>query len=274
MSNYPTQAPAPGFEQAPRKEEDMTVGELKDLMRECREWSHGIDDIRGYTQTGRPSRDYSPSQVAAAKGLYELDYFLQRDIIASYFVRIHEAPTRATPEKSAEMIIAGLHELIKNSRDELYKDVRPLNNKLTQIGMSPTSPLRPTHFPESSADCMAKNSDAPTSSQTVVTSSQSPAAERRARQVKQTLDDFELLLLDEVVLHSRLEQWTKSNSKSPIAIAFCHNPIETLDACKRIQTDCRNDRWAVKVVHLSSKLKEGTIAKDWAHFRKLTGLND
>ena len=174
MADRIIQAPAPGFEQAPRKEEDMTVGELNDLMTECQEWSDTIDDMRGYTRSGLPSRDYPPDVVAAAKGLRESpDYFLERDAIAYYFVEIHEAPTQATAEQSAEMIIAGLHERIKNIRDEIYKDVRSLNNKLTRIGMSPTSPLRPTHLPESSADCMAKGSDVATYSHTVATPSQS-----------------------------------------------------------------------------------------------------
>lgn len=253
----------------------MTVCELDDLIRECREWENEIDDMRGYTRSGLPSKDYPPDVVAAAKGLYESpNYFGERRGIARYFQMIHDATTRATPEKSAEMEIVRYRGFIQEIRDEIYKDVRPLNNKLTRIGMSPTSPLRPTHFPESSADCMAKNSDVATSSHTVVTPSQSPAAERRARQVKQTLDDFESLLREEVYSRPRLAEWTKSNLESPIAKAYAKDPEETFRTCISIESACKNDRLAIEIVKLASKLKGGTIAKAWAQFRKVNGLND
>ena len=103
---------------------------------------------------------------------------------------------------------------------------------------------------------------------------ESPAAGRRARQVKQTLDDFKLLLLEEVDSRPRLEQWTKSNLESPIAIAFTKKPEETLQTCKNIQIGYKNDRWAIEIVSHISDLQARTIAKDWVHFRKVNGLID
>jgi DNA-binding CsgD family transcriptional regulator len=145
MRRSPKQPPKPGLERSPLVEEDMSDGQLKQLILDCKTLDAVVDDARGYTRSGVPSKDYLFTQTSAAIALNDANYLWERIHIANQFLLLRTELRAVEPEYHAE-ITARHMKMITSGRDSAYSsDVTVLNDILTRMGVEQTSYLRPTH---------------------------------------------------------------------------------------------------------------------------------
>ncbi|MGD0940152.1 MAG: hypothetical protein ABR905_10605 [Terracidiphilus sp.] len=253
-----------GFEVSPRPEEALTDGELTKLIMDCHEWMDTINDIRGYTRTGKPSRTTNPEMVSAAKMLYKSDYFIKRQCIAEYILQLRKAQNAVSADNFQRHILADYPTMIEDVRDEIYQDIASLNTCLSDIGMSATSLLRPTRTDGEAETPRAENIQRPP------VPKDSPIDDgvgyRRAKLVKQTLDDFVRLQDQGALFPPFLDRFVGANPESPISVAMKDSPVRAWAICAELKRG-RNDALAYKVVALCERISESSIKKAWLQHR-------
>jgi hypothetical protein len=259
----------------PRSEEELTDGELTNLVNLCREWSHAIDDIRGYTRTGASSRNTTPEMRAAAKQLNKSNYFLKREFIAQFLKRIRDARRPGSPFYGVERVIPSSLESIEEIRDEIYQDTAALNGLLTAIDLPKDSLLRPTRLLAPKQNVTQQSAPTSHSPKLDEILARKNFRDRRAGMVELAREELRVIWNDErrielwsshrnrprdSVWSAFIESWVQENRQSVIAKAFGMSKQEVRKLFHEIDSKI-NKKMAYAIVGICEEVDCDTIRR-------------